>query len=138
MDCFGCETRCINCEELEVKVTYETDVARLRDIRRNLMQEKVKADQSTSGICADWVSAQVGTVWFLIASAVLVTVPFFVPALMTVIGYISSGYMQLLLPILIMIAANRVDKVREAKSEREYRILLVSDRIDELADMKGA
>ena len=66
---------------------------------------------------------------------IMVTIPLLFPQTMPAVQYISSGYLQLILLPLIMVAQNRDNKVREMKAEREYRMLLIADRIDELQDV---
>jgi len=52
---------------------------------------------------AVWVNNRIGTIEFAVLCFILVTIPLVAPRTQTVIFYISSGYLQLiLLPLIIM------------------------------------
>lgn len=136
MACIDCNLNCFSCDEFEDKVSKEVSIEILKQIRKDIMSNPLKSNFSMSDKIANFIVAYVGTMWFFYFCIVMVTVPLVLPQTMPVIQYVSSGYLQLILLPLIMIATNIGDKAREAKSEREYRVLLISDRIDELMDEK--
>lgn len=70
----------------------------------------------------------VGTMWFFYACAIMVTIPLIVPKVMPVIQYISSGYLQLILLPLIMVAQNLQSRHSETREENDYQVNLKAER----------
>jgi len=137
MNCDTCVkdiVECHECEEFEMYVENNTDSKKLKEIRRFLIKEKIPTDNSISGKIADFLVSKVGTMSCFYFFMLLSTIPVIFPETMTVIGYISSGYLQLILLPLIMVSTNRTDMIRVQKAEREWKIHLVTDRIEELAE----
>lgn len=134
-NCFECKDEpmnCHTCEEFETYIAGITDISKLKYVRKNLMIQKPKIDDSINGKIADWLTDKVGTMWCFYVFIVLATVPVIEPKLMSTVGYFSSGYLQLILLPLIVVAGNRTDIIREQKNEREWKINVINDRIDEL------
>jgi uncharacterized membrane protein len=132
MLCDGCSHLCLVCEKFEGIVTSETDITVLRDLRLSLSQYKNIEHDSMQGRFADHIVSKVGTMPFFYFCVALSIVPFAFPITTPYVQYVSSSFLQLVLLPLIMIAQNRQEHINKAKSQREYRMLLISDKIDEL------
>ncbi|KAA0888752.1 DUF1003 domain-containing protein [Oryzomonas rubra] len=132
MNCNECTTHCIKCDDFENQVDGEADITTLKDIRKTLMQHKVQTDGSLSGKIADWLTSKIGTMACIYLFTIFVSIPFIFPKTLEIVQFVGGTYIPLVLMPLIMVASNRTDKIREIRAEREYRILLVSDRIDEV------
>ena len=132
MTCDNCTNPCLECEDFELLISAENNTDTLKGIRKTLMQRKVKPDASFSGKVADWLTAKVGTMNCIIAFALLVCTPFVFPQTMAFVQFIGGTFIPLVLMPLIMLAGNRTDIIRELRAERENRIQLVYDRIEEL------
>jgi uncharacterized membrane protein len=133
MLCDKCSSQCLTCSEFEAIVTAETDATVLKSVRLDLSKFKYKNNESWSGRFADSIVNKVGTMPFFYVCCLLAVSPLAFPQINTIVQYISSAFLQLVLLPLIMIAQNRQEAIVAARAEREYRMLLVSDRIDELA-----
>lgn len=68
-----------------------------------------------------WINNHVGTIEFTILCFVLVTIPLLKPSTQTVIFYISSGYLQLVLLPLIIMGGNIQAKHAEEVAEAHYK-----------------
>lgn len=134
MGCKECIIACVSCEDFESKIQNEYNIEALKLLRKSLMAYRPVASTDISGRIADFIVSKVGTMFCVYLFIVMVTVPLIFPQTMSVVQYISSGYLQLILLPLIMVSQNRDNKVRDIKAEREYRMLLIADRIDELLD----
>jgi uncharacterized membrane protein len=134
MACKDCATRCVECEEFEMLISTEKDINVLKGIRKTLIQHRIKADDSLQGKVADWLTAKVGTMNCIILFMVLVSTPFVFPKTMELVQFVGGTYIPLVLMPLIMVAGNRTDKIRELRAERENRIQLVYDCIEELRE----
>ena len=66
----------------------------------------------------------VGTTWCVIAFVILATIPLIWPALMPTVGYLSSGYLQLVLLPLIMVGQNVSERRTEARAKIDFRAQL--------------
>lgn len=131
--CEECIKLCVECDNFEEMIESINDVRLLKKIRLELSSHKTLNDEGgVSGKISNWIVSKIGTMMFTYFCVILVTIPLILPTTMPVIQYISSGYLQLVFLPLIMVSSNRSDKVREMHVERQYRMLLVSDRIDEL------
>ena len=104
----------------------------LVNIRKGLIQHRVTADCSVQGIVADWLTAKIGTMWCMAAFLAFVCIPFALPPTLAIITFIGGTAIPLVLMSLFLISANRTDTLRELRAEREHRIQLVYDRIEEL------
>lgn len=124
----------MSCDDFETSISNEISLDVLKKIRKNLILHKVQNSSTISDKIADFIVDKVGTMAFFWFCVALTTTPLIFPIVMPVIQYISSGYLQLILLPLIMVAGNRSDKLKELRSIREYKILFVSDRIDEIMD----
>ena len=140
MECTSCTTEqkksinCHDCQNFDDYVNKQTNVEFLKEVKKYLIKQKPVLDESIEGKIADFLVDKVGTMKCFYTFIVLATVPLLVPALMPMLGYISSGYLQLILLPLIMVAGNRSAEIIKLKEEREWKINLVSDKIDELMD----
>ena len=75
----------------------------------------------------------VGNMWFFWACVVMVTIPIFLPAVMPVVQYISSGYLQLILLPLIMVGQNLLGRHSEEMANQHYAVSEQADsEIDEI------
>jgi len=135
--CDNCETEVINCntcEDFDVYVNSISDIQKLKKIRKILIFQKPQNDASFNGKIADMLVAKVGTMGCFYAFIVLATIPLISQNLMQFVSYLSSGYLQLVLLPLIMVASNRTDAIREQRNEREWKISLVNAAIEELLE----
>jgi len=135
--CDNCETEalnCHNCLEFETYVNTITDIQKLKQIKKLLIIQKPQVDNSFNGKIADFLVSKVGTMGCFYAFIVLATIPLIIPSLMQFLGYLSSGYLQLVLLPLIMVAGNRTDAIREQRNEREWKINLINAAIEELLE----
>ena len=120
------------CEEFETCISNIKSVNTLKQIRKSISVLKLKTDDSFSGKVADFLVSKVGTMTTFYCFIILATIPLIVPTSITVLGYISSSYLQLILLPLIMVATNRSENIRAQKAEREWKINLLTTKIDEL------
>ena len=134
MGCEECIIACVSCADFESKIQNEYNIEALKLLRKSLMAYHPVASIDISGRIADFIVSKVGTMFCVYLFIIMVTIPLIFPQTMSVVQYISSGYLQLILLPLIMVSQNRDNKVRDMKAEREYRMLLIADRIDELLD----
>ena len=137
MACEDCNAECVSCEEFEALISEETEQERLVAIRKGLILHRVVADTSLQGKIADWLTAKVGTMGCIIAFALLVMLPFVFPKTLNMVQFIGGTFIPLLLMPLFLLAANRTDAIREQRAEREHRIQLVYDRIEEIKGDRG-
>lgn len=136
MLCDQCNHLCLTCPSFEGLITVESDPLKLKEIRRALAVNILPVGGKISERFADFIVSKVGTMPFFYLCIVLAMSPLLYPQSTTIVQYVSSSFLQLVLLPLIMIAQNRQDKNNQIKAEREYRMLLISDRIDELMDEK--
>lgn len=77
-----------------------------------------------------WINDHVGTIEFAIFCLILVTVPIAAPRTQTVIFYISSGYLQLVLLPMILLGGNiQSRRMEEIEEERYKHMLGLEERI---------
>ena len=69
---------------------------------------------------AVWVNNRIGTIEFAILCFILVTIPIVEPRTQTVIFYISSGYLQLVLLPLIIMGGNIQSRQMEEMEKSHY------------------
>ena len=135
MKCDGCIENiisCHECEDFELYIDNCTNIKRLKEIRKFLITEKLQIDNSISGKMADFLVSKVGTMSCFFSFIVLSSIPVIFPSTMAVVGYISSGYLQLIILPLIMVSGNRTDAIRVLKADREWKINIVTAKIEEL------
>lgn len=133
-DCENIHVECWDCDHFENYVNITNDVDILKDVRKQLIIYKPEPDNSFSGKVADWLVSRVGTMKCFYLLAILTTIPLLFPITMPVIQYISSGYLQLILLPLIIVAGNRTDMIRQQVHDREWKISVINSKIDELID----
>jgi len=75
-----------------------------------------------------WINTYIGTIEFTVFCFVLVTIPIFRPETQTVIFYISSGYLQLILLPLIIMGGNLQTKHHEIVAEEQFEKLLKNEQ----------
>lgn len=132
-----CEFELLNCHACDNFETYIhsiNDLSKLKVVKRNLLLQKMQIEDSFNGKVADWLVTKVGTMACFYLFIVLATLPLIVSSWMGVIGYVSSGYLQLILLPLIVVAGNRADNLREQRMQKEWRINLINAVIEEIVD----
>ncbi len=134
MECSTCTTQCMDCVDFELAVSTENNIDTLKGLRKDLMQYRVKLADSIQGRFADWLTAKVGTMGCMAFFLLFVCLPFAVPKLTEMVQFIGGTAIPLVLMSLFLISANRSDQLREQKTEREYRIQIIYDRIEELRE----
>ena len=98
-----------------------TEIKQTTSKVRNVNVEQ-KEKLSTTDKIALWVINKVGTFAFAVFCICLTVTPFIVPATMTVVMFISSSFLQLVLLPLIMIGQNLQSAHAEARAEADYEI----------------
>ena len=98
-----------------------TEIKQTTSKVRNVNVEQ-KEKLSTTDKIALWVINKVGTFGFALFCVCLTVTPFIVPATMTVVMFISSSFLQLVLLPLIMIGQNLQSAHAEARAEADYEI----------------
>ena len=88
---------------------------------RNVNIEQ-KEKLSVTDKIALWVINKVGTWQFALFCIILTIMPFIVPKLMTLVMFISSSFLQLVLLPLIMIGQNLQSAHAEARAEADYEV----------------
>lgn len=135
MTCSPCSfTPCLTCIDFEEQIMAEQDPAKLLEIRRSLMRQKIELNASWGDKFASFLVEQAFTVRFFFFCVCLTLIPLAFPAIDRYIQYVSSAFLQLIFLPLIGIATTRQEKINESRDERKYRIMLVSERLDELKD----
>jgi len=135
--CDNCETEvlnCHNCSDFDAYVSSISDLQKLKQIKKILIFQKPQVDNSFNGKIADLLVSKVGTMGCFYSFIVLATIPLIFQNLMQFLSYLSSGYLQLVLLPLIMVAGNRTDAIREQRNEREWKINLINAAIEELLE----
>lgn len=79
----------------------------------------VAPKESKADLFAEWINDKVGTIWFFIFCVVLVAVPVILPQTLSVLQYISSSVLQLLLLPLIMIGQNQQDTRNAKRAQKD-------------------
>ena len=69
-----------------------------------------------------WVIGKVGTWQFAVFCIILTVMPFIVPSMMTLVMFISSSFLQLVLLPLIMIGQNLQSSHAEARAEADFEV----------------
>lgn len=78
---------------------------------------------------AVWVTNHIGTIEFAIFCVILVSIPLVWKSTMSVVLYISSGYLQLVMLPLIMMGQNLQSRRSERRAEADYEVDLKNDRL---------
>ena len=79
------------------------------------------ADSMTLGDrFALWIANKVGTLPFFWLCNALVVIPFIIPKAMSIVQFISSGYLQLVLLPLILIATNLQNRHDSLRADAHY------------------
>ena len=97
----------------------------IADLRRDFApiqntNEIHKSRLSKTDKVALFITNKIGTMGFLYACIILVTVPLLLPTTMPVIQYMSSGYLQLILLPLILIGQNLQGRHAELRAQHDY------------------
>ena len=102
------------------------EVKKLKEITKKSSVRNVNVEQkeklSVTDKIALWVINKVGTFGFAVFCICLTVTPFIVPATMTVVMFISSSFLQLVLLPLIMIGQNLQSAHAEARAEADFEI----------------
>ena len=101
----------------EVKKVSELKKSVVRNVN---IEQKEKL--SITDKIALWVITKVGTWQFAVFCIILTIMPFIVPKLMTLVMFISSSFLQLVLLPLIMIGQNLQSSHAEARAEADYEV----------------
>ena len=97
----------------------------IADLRRDFApiqntNEIHKSRLSKTDKVALFITNKIGTMGFLYACIILVTVPLLLPTTIPVIQYMSSGYLQLILLPLILIGQNLQGRHAELRAQHDY------------------
>jgi|WetSurMetagenome_2_1015567.scaffolds.fasta_scaffold149621_3 hypothetical protein len=139
VNCGTCdEALCLNCPDFEELIEQESDLETLKKLRCNLMQPS-KGNYPWNGRLADFIVSKVSTLKFFTFCIFLslwpmvwkTCLPTLWPSVQDDVLFISNTFQLTLLPI-ILIASARSATMDRDRSEREYRMMLLSERIDEL------
>lgn len=137
--CHTCELAlCVSCREFEKEIESIDDVVFLKDLRIRLMNPKFSSGSPAMKV-ADWIVNKVSTLKFFSFCIVLslwpvmwkTFLPNLWPSVQEDVLFISNTFQLTLLPV-ILIAGARASQLSSERAEREYRMLLLSERIDEL------
>lgn len=147
MLCTQCNHLCLTCNEFENIITSETDIDKLKSVRQDLAKYTKDPNMTISEKVAVTLVAFAFSMKFFVFCNILSFIPVLavclkIPAesldlILKVLNFISSNWLQLIYLPLIGMAGIRTQKVNDLRSKREYRMLLISDRIDELHDSEN-
>jgi hypothetical protein len=133
-----CEnTRCHSCDRFEEHIESVESVPMLRGIRRNVMARQRPEPGTWIEEWSCWIANKVIFTggFFIVCNLVAFTpLVFETDLVFKIVNWVSSNWWQLVLLPLIGIATKRQDKLNEFNNQRQYRILLISERIDELRE----
>jgi uncharacterized membrane protein len=78
---------------------------------------------------AVWITGHIGTIEFAIFCIILVSIPLIWKSTMSVVLYISSGYLQLVMLPLIMMGQNLQNRHSEKRAEADYEVDVKNDHL---------
>lgn len=131
MSCSGClDPACDLCPDFESYVEAEEQTSVLKQLRNRLMKPGAAAYPWPQRF-ADWLVARVSTLKFFAFCIVLSLSPLVWQEQQNNVLYISNIFQLTLLPVILIAGARQAEMDRE-RTEREYRMMLVSERIQEL------
>ena len=131
-----CAQRCRICDEFEEHVNTEDKLPALLDMRKSLMKNERQRRVGFSDRIADFIVSKVLTMWFFYLCNFIAFVPLLWPQAMTILQFVSSSWLQLVFLPLLGVVANRQEALNSRRAEREYRMLLLNDRIDEIRNQQ--
>lgn len=97
----------------------------ITDLRRELApiqntNEVHRSRLSKTDKLALFITKKIGTMGFFYLCVILATLPVFVPTTISVVQYISSGYLQLILLPLILVGQNLQSRHSELRTQHDY------------------
>ncbi|HEY3414896.1 MAG TPA: DUF1003 domain-containing protein [Armatimonadota bacterium] len=115
---------------IEIKVPKPPTLEDIRKNRKPIRNVRTAHAESLKPLekFAIWMTNRVGTMAFFFFCVILVTVPLIYKPSMTVIQYISSGYLQLILLPLIMVGQNLQSRAADLRAENDYEINIKAER----------
>jgi hypothetical protein len=131
-----CTLKCRICDEFEGHVNKEEKLPALLEMRKALMRHERQQKVGFSDRIADFIVSKVLTMWFFYLCNLIAFVPLIWPQAMAVLQFVSSSWLQLIFLPLLGVVANRQEALNSRRAEREYRMLLLNDRIDELRNQE--
>lgn len=96
--------------------------SKIRNVNKEHRESLTKVEK-----LALWVTDHIGTIEFAIFCVLLVSVPLVWKSTMSVILYISSGYLQLVMLPLIMLGQNLQSRHSEKRAEADYELDVKND-----------
>lgn len=127
--------RCAVCDNFERHVEIIENPLMIWAMRKNLIAQVKPAKGGRLGEIASWVADKVVfTPGFFLVCNILAFTPLVWPGddVFKTVNWISSNWWQLVLLPLIGMAQKRQDRLNEFMNQRQYRILLLSERLDEI------
>lgn len=126
---------CVSCGNFERHIQSVDSVPLLKAMRRSLVADSVPPKGSKVEEFAGWVAySVVYTGAFFVLCNLLPFVVFIWPQeeVYKTVNFVSSNWWQLALLPLIGLAMKRKERIDDHRDERQYRMLLIGERIDEL------
>ena len=105
----------------------------ITDLRRELApiqntNEVHRSRLSKTDKLALFITKKIGTMGFFYLCVILATLPVFVPTTISVVQYISSGYLQLILLPLILVGQNLQSRHSELRTQHDYETNVKSEK----------
>lgn len=112
---------------------YMNTIKTLEDLRRELSpiqntNEVHRLHLTKTDRLALFITSHIGTMGFFYCCLILVTAPFFIPTLLPLIQYISSGFLQLIFLPLIMVGQNLQGRHSELRAQHTYETNIKSEK----------
>lgn len=127
--------KCAVCENFERHVEAIENPLMIWAMRKNLISQVKAPRGGRLEELASWVAYYlVFTSGFFIICNTLAFLPLIWPSdvVFKIVNWVSSNWWQLVLLPLIGMAQKRQDRLNEFMNQRQYRILLLSERLDEI------
>ena len=102
----------------------EKNTEKIHDVNKEHKESLTKLERA-----AVWVTDHIGTIEFAIFCIIFVSIPLVWKSSMSVVLYISSGYLQLVFLPLIMVGQNLQNRHSEKRAQADYEVDLKNDRL---------
>lgn len=135
MDSLCPDAVCVECKKFEQHVQAIESPVLLKVMRRQIIDRGCRTKATRLERAATCVANRVVfTPLFFVVCNMLAFVPVLWPSdtVFKVVNWVSSNWWQLVLLPLIGIASKMQERQNDFRDERQYRILLISERLDEL------
>lgn len=127
--------QCMTCVKFEQHVQAVESLTVLQVMRRGLISTSKPPRGSLVEEWSSWIANKVvfTATFFLVCNALpFVAVVWQNDMVFKIVNWISSNWWQLALLPLMGLAGKRSEKVNDFRDERQYRILLIGERLDEI------